>query len=120
VFDQLLRRRVSFNAYTYNCLLQLCASAGRMDDALAVYNLQRLETEPANLPDAYTYNALMRGVLVAGCVELTQQVRGSGVLLDAVLALPSLHMRVMGCLLLCRMHFTAAVRLPACLGLCWL
>jgi pentatricopeptide repeat protein len=40
VFDQLLRRRVSFNAYTYNCLLQLCASAGRMDDALAVYNLQ--------------------------------------------------------------------------------
>jgi pentatricopeptide repeat protein len=40
VFDQLLRRRVTFNAYTYNCLLQLCASAGRMDDALAVYNLQ--------------------------------------------------------------------------------
>jgi pentatricopeptide repeat protein len=74
VFDQLLRRRVSFNAYTYNCLLQLCASAGRMDDALAVYNLQRLETEPANLPDSYTYNALMRGVLVSGSVELTQQV----------------------------------------------
>lgn len=40
MFDQLLRRRVSFNAYTYNCLLQLCCSAGRMDDALAVYNLQ--------------------------------------------------------------------------------
>lgn len=74
VFDQLLRRRVTFNAYTYNCLLQLCSSAGCIDDALALYNLQRLETDPANLPDAYTYNALMRGVLVSGRVELTQQV----------------------------------------------
>lgn len=40
VFEQLLRRRVSFNAYTYHCLLQLCGSAGSLDDALAVYNLQ--------------------------------------------------------------------------------
>jgi pentatricopeptide repeat protein len=40
VFEQLLRRRVSFNSYTYHCLLQLCGSAGSIDDALAVYNLQ--------------------------------------------------------------------------------
>lgn len=40
VFEQLLRRRVTFNAYTYHCLLQLCGSAGSLDDALAVYNLQ--------------------------------------------------------------------------------
>lgn len=40
VFEQLLRRRVTFNSYTYHCLLQLCGSAGSMDDALAVYNLQ--------------------------------------------------------------------------------
>lgn len=40
VFEQLLRRRVTFNGYTYHCLLQLCGSAGSLDDALAVYNLQ--------------------------------------------------------------------------------
>ncbi|WIA16154.1 hypothetical protein OEZ85_012869 [Tetradesmus obliquus] len=90
VFDQLLRRRVSFNAYTYNCLLQLCCSAGRMDDALAVYNLQRLETEPANLPDAFTYTALMRGVLVSGSVELTQQLF-ENMLEDGVAADPPLY-----------------------------
>jgi hypothetical protein len=36
--------------------------------------MQRLETEPANLPDSYTYTALMRGVLISGRVELAQQV----------------------------------------------
>jgi pentatricopeptide repeat protein len=98
VFDQLLRRRVSFNAYTYNCLLQLCASAGRMDDALAVYNLQRLETEPVNLPDSYTYNALMRGVLVSGSVELTQQVRSMCCCARGASDLYNHHMLLCACL----------------------
>lgn len=40
VFEQLLRRRVTFNSYTYHCLMQLCGSAGSLEDALAVYNLQ--------------------------------------------------------------------------------
>jgi pentatricopeptide repeat protein len=78
VFEQLLRRRVTFNGYTYNCLLQLCGSAGSMEDALAVYNLQRLETERANLPTAYTYTALLRAMVVSGRCELTQQVRAGG------------------------------------------
>ncbi len=40
VFEQLLRRRVTFNSYTYHCLMQLAGSGGSLDDALAVYNLQ--------------------------------------------------------------------------------
>jgi len=53
VFEQLLRRRVTFNAYTYHCLLQLCGSAGSLDDALAVYNLQ-VGRASGRYSDSYT------------------------------------------------------------------
>jgi hypothetical protein len=47
---------------------------GRVTEALGVYNLMRLETEEGNLPDVYSYSALMRAVLVSERTELTQMV----------------------------------------------
>lgn len=51
----MLRRQARFDKYSYNCLIHLCAVVGRLDDALAVYNLMRLETDPACYPDTSTY-----------------------------------------------------------------
>ncbi len=77
LFDQLLRRRVTFNRYAYNCLVHLCAVMGRCDDALAVYNLMRLECDEESLPDLYTYSALVRAVLITNRLEMAQQVRSA-------------------------------------------
>lgn len=55
VFDKMLKRQVSFNRFTYNCMLHLCAVVGRLDDALAIYNLMRLETDLECYPDRTTY-----------------------------------------------------------------
>lgn len=77
VFDQLLKRRVTFNRFAYNCVVHLCGVAGRVDDALAAYNLMRLDTDRGSAPDRYTYSALLRAVLVSGRHELLERVRGA-------------------------------------------
>ncbi len=49
---------------------------GHLEDALALYNLMRLEPDARNLPDQYTYSALVRGLMTAQRYELVEQVRG--------------------------------------------
>jgi len=74
VFDQLLKRRTTFNRFCYNCVMHLCGVMGKVGDALAVYNLMRLEVDAGSLPDHYTYSALMRAIRVSGRFDLTAQV----------------------------------------------
>lgn len=75
IFDHFLKSSITFNKYTYNCMVHLCAVCGCVDDAFAVYNLMRLETDPGCLPDEYTYSALVRAITQWGRTEMTQQVR---------------------------------------------
>jgi pentatricopeptide repeat protein len=125
IFERMLRRRVTFNRYTYNAvrrrarlavglggtpafliaasalppspppqpphppirplaqnptnqnapqIMHLCAITSRADDALAVYNLMRLETDPNNLPDKYTYAALIRAIVLSKRYEMAASV----------------------------------------------
>lgn len=54
--------------------MHLCAVTSRADDALAVYNLMRLETDPHNLPDVYTYAALVRAIVMSKRYEMASSV----------------------------------------------
>lgn len=74
VFEQLMRSRITFNRFAYNCIIHLCALAGRLEDAQGVYNLMRLETEESNLPDEFTYAGMVRAMLAAGKLEGLQTV----------------------------------------------
>eukprot|EP00775_Hariotina_reticulata_P005964 gene5964-6203_t len=68
-WEQLAARGVDIGAFGSSALMKALAKQRDIPKAL-----QRLETEPANLPDSFTYTALMRAILVSGRVELTQQV----------------------------------------------
>jgi hypothetical protein len=59
--------------------MHLCAVTARADEALSVYNLMRLETDPHNLPDKYTYAALVRATVLSGRYEMTASVRAGAV-----------------------------------------
>jgi hypothetical protein len=70
LLDELLRKRVTLNTAVYNALVHLCGLAGRPDDALAAYNLSRLDPDPACRPNCFTYSALLGALVGAGRPEM--------------------------------------------------
>jgi pentatricopeptide repeat protein len=60
---------VTFNSYTYHCLMQLCGSAGSLEDALAVYNLQvSMRFSLNTLFELHSYRFQWLFMVHCGCV----------------------------------------------------